>query len=111
MPGLEIRYLGFNTNDPSVKSKAVRQAMAAGHQPRRTRLRGVRHRRRPAVLAWCPTTVTGHANSFFNKYGEPDTAKAKALLSEANVTTPVKLTLHYTDRPLRRRPPKRSSSS
>lgn len=45
---------------------------------------------------WSPATVTGHANSFFNKYGQPDPAKAKALLSEANVTTPVKLTLHYT---------------
>ncbi|MFD6308274.1 ABC transporter substrate-binding protein, partial [Streptomyces sp. NPDC060223] len=28
MPGLEIRYLAFNTDDPSVKSAAVRQAMA-----------------------------------------------------------------------------------
>jgi peptide/nickel transport system substrate-binding protein len=44
-----------------------------------------------------PATVTGHANSFFNKYGDPNASKAKDLLSAANVTTPVKLTLHYTD--------------
>ena len=28
MAGLEIRYLAFNTNAPTVKNKAVRQAMA-----------------------------------------------------------------------------------
>ena len=28
MPGLEIRYLAFNTDAPTVKNKAVRQAMA-----------------------------------------------------------------------------------
>lgn len=28
MPGLAIRYLGFDTNAPSVKNKAVRQAVA-----------------------------------------------------------------------------------
>ena len=28
MPGLEIRYLGFNTEAPVVKDKAVRQAIA-----------------------------------------------------------------------------------
>ncbi|WP_033323346.1 ABC transporter substrate-binding protein [Streptomyces yerevanensis] len=95
-PGLEIRYLGFNTNDPSVKSKAVRQAMAQVIN-RGQLVSDVYGTGADPLYSMVPTTVTGHANSFFNKYGEPDTAKAKALLSEANVTTPVKLTLHYTD--------------
>ncbi|NGO44987.1 ABC transporter substrate-binding protein [Streptomyces ureilyticus] len=95
-PGLEIRYLGFNTNDPSVKSKAVRQAMAQVIN-RGELVSDVYGTGADPLYSMVPTTVTGHANSFFNKYGAPDTAKAKALLSEANVTTPVKLTLHYTD--------------
>ncbi|MFG2027983.1 ABC transporter substrate-binding protein [Streptomyces sp. NPDC048825] len=95
-PGLEIRYLGFNTNDPSVKSKAVRQAMAQVIN-RGELVSDVYGTGAEPLYSMVPTTVTGHANSFFNKYGEPDTAKAKVLLSEANVTTPVKLTLHYTD--------------
>ncbi|MCZ9346757.1 ABC transporter substrate-binding protein, partial [Streptomyces sp. TRM76130] len=31
-----------------------------------------------------------------NEYGDPSVDKAKALLEQAGVTTPVKLTLHYT---------------
>jgi peptide/nickel transport system substrate-binding protein len=43
-----------------------------------------------------PATITGHSNSFFNKYGDPSVSKAKSLLAGANITTPVKVTLHYT---------------
>ncbi|NGO07210.1 peptide-binding protein [Streptomyces sp. HC44] len=95
-PGLEIRYLGFNTNDPSVKAKAVRQAMAQVIN-RGKLVSEVYGDGADPLYSMVPATVTGHANSFFNKYGEPDAAKAKALLSQANVTTPVKLTLHYTN--------------
>lgn len=35
-------------------------------------------------------------NSFFNKYGEANTAKAADLLKNAGIKTPVKLTLNYT---------------
>ena len=43
-----------------------------------------------------PASITGHSNAFFNKYGDPSTAKAKNILERAGVTTPVQLTLHYT---------------
>jgi peptide/nickel transport system substrate-binding protein len=43
-----------------------------------------------------PATITGHSNSFFNKYGDPSVTKAKTIMSKASITTPVKLTLHYT---------------
>ncbi len=46
-----------------------------------------------------PASVTGKANSFFSKYGDPSTPKAEALLAKANITAPVKLTLHYTTDP------------
>ncbi|MCX5598084.1 ABC transporter substrate-binding protein [Streptomyces phaeochromogenes] len=95
-PGLEIRYLGFNTNDPSVKTKAVRQAMAQvinrGELTSQVYGSGA-----DPLYSMVPATVTGHANAFFNKYGDPSIPKAKDLLAAENISTPVKLTLHYTD--------------
>ncbi|MFJ3233180.1 ABC transporter substrate-binding protein [Streptomyces sp. NPDC086787] len=95
MPGLEIRYLGFNTNAPTVKNKAVRQAMAQVIN-RGELVSKVYGTQAEPLYSLVPATITGHSNSFFNKYGDPDIAKAKATLTQAGVTTPVKLTLHYT---------------
>ncbi|MEV4339262.1 ABC transporter substrate-binding protein [Streptomyces sp. NPDC049590] len=95
MPGLEIRYLAFNTNAPSVKDKAVRQAMAQLIN-RGELVSKVYGTQAEPLYSLVPATVTGHSNSFFNNYGNPSTAKAKALLTKAGITTPVKLTLHYT---------------
>ncbi|MFB7503348.1 MULTISPECIES: ABC transporter substrate-binding protein [Streptomyces] len=95
MSGLEIRYLGFNTDAPSVKSKAVRQAMAQLID-RGELVSKVYGTQAEPLYSLVPATITGHSNSFFNKYGNPSVAKAKALLSKAGITTPVKLTLHYT---------------
>ncbi|MBX7549971.1 ABC transporter substrate-binding protein [Streptomyces sp. NPDC004232] len=95
MPGLEIRYLAFDTNAPSVKSKAVRQAMAQLIN-RGELVSKVYGTEAEPLYSLVPATVTGHSNSFFNKYGNPSVDKAKALLTKAGITTPVKLTLHYT---------------
>ncbi|MFD5163181.1 ABC transporter substrate-binding protein [Streptomyces hawaiiensis] len=95
MPGLEIRYLGFNTDAPTVKSKAVRQAMAQVVN-RSELVSKVYGSQAEPLYSLVPATVTGHSNSFFNKYGEPSVTKARSLLNQANITTPVKLTLHYT---------------
>ncbi|WP_030187929.1 ABC transporter substrate-binding protein, partial [Streptomyces sp. NRRL S-813] len=95
MPGLEIRYLAFNTDAPSVKSKAVRQAMAQVIN-RSELVAKVYGTQAEPLFSLVPAAVTGHSNSFFNKYGDPNVAKAKSLLSKADITTPVKLTLHYT---------------
>ncbi|MFF4253202.1 ABC transporter substrate-binding protein [Streptomyces sp. NPDC001663] len=95
MAGLEIRYLAFNTDAPSVKSKAVRQAMAQLIN-RGEIVSKVYGTQAEPLYSLVPASITGHSNSFFNKYGDPSTAKAKALLTAANITTPVKLTLHYT---------------
>ncbi|MFF8291741.1 ABC transporter substrate-binding protein [Streptomyces sp. NPDC016309] len=95
VPGLEIRYLGFNTNDPSVKNKAVRQAMAAVVD--RDQLAGkVYGSTATPLYSLIPSSITAHTNSFFNKYGEPNGKKAAGILRDAGITTPVKLTLHYT---------------
>ncbi|MET9969004.1 ABC transporter substrate-binding protein, partial [Streptomyces sp. NPDC006356] len=95
LSGLEIRYLAFNTNAPSVRSKAVRQAMAQIID-RGELVSKVYGSQAEPLYSLVPASVTGHSNSFFNKYGDPSTAKAKSLLQKAGITTPVKLTLHYT---------------
>ncbi|WP_328428848.1 ABC transporter substrate-binding protein [Streptomyces sp. NBC_00443] len=95
MSGLEIRYLAFNTNDASVRTKAVRQAMAQVID-RGELVSKVYGSQAEPLYSLVPASITGHSNAFFNKYGDPSTAKAKSLLEEADVTTPVKLTLHYT---------------
>ncbi|MFI8008404.1 ABC transporter substrate-binding protein [Streptomyces sp. NPDC086010] len=95
LPGLEIRYLAFNTSASTVKSKAVRQAVAQVID-RDELVASVYSVQADALYSLVPAFVTGHTNSFFNKYGEPSDAKAKSLLTDAGVSFPQKLTLHYT---------------
>ncbi|MFE9599764.1 ABC transporter substrate-binding protein [Streptomyces hokutonensis] len=95
MPGLEIRYLAFNTDAATVKTKAVREAMAQLID-RGELVSKVYGTEAEPLYSMVPATITGHSNSFFNKYGNPSVTKAKSLLEKANITTPVKLTLHYT---------------
>jgi peptide/nickel transport system substrate-binding protein len=95
MPGLEIRYLAFNTDADSVKTKAVREAMAQIID-RGELISKVYGSQAEALYSLVPATITGHSNAFFNKYGDPSVTKAKTQLSKAGITTPVKLTLHYT---------------
>ncbi|MEU3144876.1 MULTISPECIES: ABC transporter substrate-binding protein [unclassified Streptomyces] len=94
-PGLEIRYLAFNTEAPSVETKAVRQAMAQVIN-RGELVAKVYGSQAEPLYSLVPASVTGHSNAFFNKYGDPDVSKARELLEEAAITTPVKMTLHYT---------------
>ncbi|MFE9441537.1 ABC transporter substrate-binding protein [Streptomyces sp. NPDC006602] len=93
--GLEIRYLGFDTNAPTVKSKAVRQAMAQIIN-RSELVSKVYGSQAEPLYSMVPASITGHSNAFFNKYGDPNLTKAKAMLGQADISTPVKLTLHYT---------------
>ncbi|MFF0743576.1 ABC transporter substrate-binding protein [Streptomyces sp. NPDC004111] len=95
LPGLEIRYLGFDTSDPVVKNKAVRQAIAAVVD--RTKLTNeVYGSTAEPLYSLVPTTITGHKNSFFNKYPMPNPTKAKNLLRGAGITSKLKLTFNYT---------------
>ncbi|WP_331757152.1 ABC transporter substrate-binding protein (plasmid) [Streptomyces sp. NBC_01544] len=95
MPGLAIRYLAFDTTDPAVKDKAVRQAIAQVVD--RGQIAGqVYHATAEPLYSLIPSSITGHTNSFYNKYGEPSTTKAAAILQAAGIQTPVKFALHYT---------------
>ncbi|MFH8977561.1 ABC transporter substrate-binding protein [Streptomyces sp. NPDC017890] len=93
--GLEIRYLAFNTDAPTVKDKAVRKAVAQVIN-RSELVSGVYGSQAEPLYSMVPAGITGHSNSFFNTYGDPSVAKAKAVLEDAGVTTPVKFTMHYT---------------
>ncbi|MEU8795842.1 ABC transporter substrate-binding protein [Streptomyces sp. NPDC048643] len=95
MPGLEIRYLAFNTNAPSVKDKAVRQAMAQIID-RGELVAKVYGTQAEPLYSMVPATITGHSNAFFNKYGDPSVSRARTALNKAGITSPVKVTLHYT---------------
>ncbi|MET7389624.1 ABC transporter substrate-binding protein [Streptomyces sp. NPDC005385] len=95
MPGLEIRYLAFNTNAPSVKDKAVRQAMAQLID-RGELVAKVYGTQAEPLYSMVPATITGHSNAFFNKYGDPSVSRARTALNKAGITSPVKVTLHYT---------------
>ncbi|MEV7089948.1 ABC transporter substrate-binding protein [Streptomyces sp. NPDC093085] len=95
MPGLEIRYLAFDTNAPMVKEKAVRQAMAYTIDRGQIVTKAYGAQAEP-LYSLVPSTVATHTNPFFNKYGDGDVAKAESLLRGVGITTPVKLTLNYT---------------
>ncbi|MGR8011496.1 ABC transporter substrate-binding protein [Streptomyces hypolithicus] len=95
LPGLEIRYLGFDTEDATVENKAVRQAVAAVVDRGQLASKVYPATAEP-LYSLIPSTIPGHQNSFFNKYGEPSHRKAAGLLREAGISTPVKLTLNYT---------------
>jgi peptide/nickel transport system substrate-binding protein len=95
MSGLDIRYLAFDTEAPAVQNKAVRQAIAQ-IVDREELIAKVYGAQSEPLYSLVPATLTGHSNSFFNKYGEPSAAKAAKILAEAGISTPVPLDLHYT---------------
>ncbi|WP_236239216.1 ABC transporter substrate-binding protein [Streptomyces sp. CC228A] len=95
VPGLEIRYLAFNTEAPAVKDKAVRQAMASLVDRNEIAARVYGPTAQP-LYSLIPSTIATHANSFFDRYGEPSRDKAAGILGDAGIDTPVELTLHYT---------------
>ena len=102
MPGLAISYLAFDTTDPAVKSKAVRQAIAQVVD--RGQIAGqVYGATAEPLYSLIPSSITGHTNSFYNKYGEPSTTKAAAILQAAGITDTGEVHPALHDRPLRAR--------
>lgn len=95
LAGLETRYLVFNTAAPPVQNKAVRQAVAQ-LVDRDALIAAVYATQADPLYSLVPNSVANHTNAFFNRYGDPDAGKARTLLGQAKVPTPVKLTLNYT---------------
>ncbi|MBO1331803.1 ABC transporter substrate-binding protein [Streptomyces sp. VRA16 Mangrove soil] len=94
-PGLETNFLGFALDNGEVRNKAVRQAIAQVVD--RGQIASEAYKSTSESLySLVPAGIAGHANSFFNKYSDPDKGKAAAILRDAGITTPVALSLHYT---------------
>lgn len=92
--GTETRYLFFNTKFDSVEPKAVRQAVAELIN-RSTLARDTFERTVDPLYSIVPQGISGHKNSFYNKYGEPSVSKAQQTLQAAGITTPVQITYSY----------------
>ncbi|MFE4690328.1 ABC transporter substrate-binding protein [Streptomyces sp. NPDC056749] len=93
--GADIRFLVFNPKDPAAGKLAVRQAVAQLVNRDALVAKVYRGTAEP-LYSMVPKGIAGHATSFFDSYGDPDVAKAKALLAEAGITAPVKMTFWYT---------------
>ncbi|WRZ91049.1 ABC transporter substrate-binding protein [Streptomyces sp. NBC_01007] len=50
-----------------------------------------------ALYGLIPAGITGHATSFFDDYPKPDAKKARALLTEAGVSLPVRFTYGFAE--------------
>lgn len=94
-PGQEIRYLVFNTKKGPGRKKAVRRAVAATVDRGRI-VKDAYQRTVEPLYSLVPSGVPGHRSSFFNEYGEPDPAKARRTLEDADIDIPVQLELTYT---------------
>lgn len=93
--GSEIRYLVFNPKDPAVAKPAVRQAIAQLID-RGVLVSQVYQGTAEPLYSMVPKGVVGHKTPFYDKYGHSDVEKAKKILKEAGVPTPVDLTFWYT---------------
>ncbi|MFJ8042163.1 ABC transporter substrate-binding protein [Kitasatospora sp. NPDC096147] len=91
----ETRYMAFNTKDAIGGNPAVRQAVAQ-LLDRKVLARDVYARTVQPLYSVVPAGITGHNTAFFDRYGEPDVAKAKKILTNAKVQTPVKFTLMWS---------------
>ncbi|MER8033644.1 ABC transporter substrate-binding protein [Streptomyces hydrogenans] len=91
----EIRNIVFNTRaDSPMGTKAVRQAVAAVLD-RPTITTGAYKGTVEPLYSLIPQGFVGHSTAFYDRYPAPDQAKAKKLLKDAGVQTPVRFTFGY----------------
>lgn len=93
--GSEFRYWVWQLNNEVPKDKAVRQA-AAQIIDRDAITQNAYDGTTAPSYSIVPPGFGGQKDSFQEKYGAPDVEKAKAILDEAGVQTPVSITLGYT---------------
>ena len=93
--GTEIRYLTMQLKQKPFDNKAVRQAFAQVLD-RDAIAKNAYDGTVTPLYSMIPKGLEGATESFKDKYGAPDVAKAKAILDAAGVTTPVPVDLWYT---------------
>ncbi|MFI9625431.1 ABC transporter substrate-binding protein [Streptomyces sp. NPDC052042] len=91
----EIRNLVFNVRPSSpFADKRVRQAVASVFD-RGPLVTDVYQGTVEPLYSLIPQGVIGHSTPFFDSYPSPDVERAKGLLQEAGVQTPLPITLAY----------------
>ena len=93
--GTEIRYMVFNVEKEPVKDVAIRKAIAQSIDRDAIAQTVYKGTTKP-LYSTVPAAFPGAKESFKEAYGDPDPAKAKAILDEAGVSTPVTLDGWYT---------------
>lgn len=93
--GTDISYLVFNPKDPWAGKAAVRRAVAQ-LVDRGAITHKVYKDTVDPLYSMVPKGLTGHTTDFFDDFGDPSVSKARKILSEANITQRVPLTLWYT---------------
>jgi peptide/nickel transport system substrate-binding protein len=93
--GSEIRYLVFQLKDKPFDNLAVRRAVAQVVD-RDAIAKDVYDGSVEPLYSMIPIGLEGHTDAFKDAYGAPDAGKAKALLQQAGVATPVNITLWWT---------------
>ena len=93
--GTEIRYVVFNVEKKPVDNPAVRKAIAQVIDRDAIAETVYKGTTKP-LYSTVPAAFPGSKESFKDAFGDPDPAKAKAILDEAGVATPVTLDGWYT---------------
>ncbi len=93
--GSEIRYFVWQLDTPVGKEKATRQAVAELIDREAIAENAYAGTVDP-LYSLVPPGFAGQVDAFQEKYGENSVEKAKKILSDAGVQTPVDLTLGYT---------------
>ena len=93
--GADIRFLVFNPKDPAAGNLAVRRAIAQLVN-RDALVAKVYQGTAEPLYSMVPKGIAGHTTSFFDTFGDPSQTKAKAILTKAGITEPVKMTFWFT---------------
>ncbi|MFC8246990.1 ABC transporter substrate-binding protein [Streptomyces chartreusis] len=93
--GTEINYLVFNPKDPMAGKAAVRKAVAQVVDRPAIAHKVYKDTVEP-LYSMVPKGLTGHTTGFFDDYGDPSATKARKILTEAGISTPVRLKFWYT---------------
>jgi len=93
--GSEIRYWVWNVKGQVGKQLAIRQA-AAQVFDRDAIAQDAYDGTVDPLYSIVPPGYAGQKDSFQEAYGEPDVAKAKKILDDAGISTPVNLTVGWT---------------
>lgn len=93
--GSEIRYWVWKVDGPVGKNAAIRQA-AAQVFDRESIAKNAYDSTVDPLQSIVPPGYAGQKDAFDETYGGPDAAKAKKLLADAGVKTPVDLTVGWT---------------